>query len=49
MGVESIKVRGPDMQKMMDNAVAELKGEIAKVKVTVDEIKVDVNKEKPDG
>ena len=44
MGVESIIVRSPqpDIQKMLDKATAELKADITKVQVVVDEIKVDV-------
>lgn len=46
MGVESIEVRGPDFKQLLDEAVDKLKVDIAKVKTVVDEIKVDVNKEK---
>ncbi len=49
MGVTSIEVRGPDFKLLLDEAVAELKDEIVKVKTVVDEIKVDVNKEKASG
>ncbi len=44
MGVTSIIIRSPqpDIQKMLDGAVVELKADVAKVQVVVDEIKVDV-------
>ena len=44
MGVTSIKIihLQPDVQEMLDGAVVELKADVAKVQVVVDEIKVDV-------
>lgn len=42
MGVKSIKVRGPDVKRLLDEAVSVLTEEIGKVKTVVDEIKADV-------